>query len=54
MFLILGPKYFTNILEDFSDRKALAFGKPSRNFNDFIVEKFNIEDPPRTLLVGDA
>ncbi|KAF2904358.1 hypothetical protein ILUMI_01816 [Ignelater luminosus] len=51
--MLIGPRYFRNILEDFSDRKALAFGKPSKNFNDFIVENFNIEDPSRTLFVGD-
>lgn len=52
--LLIGPGHFKNVVEDLTGRTAIAFGKPSENFNEFIVKKFNIQSASRTLFIGDA
>ncbi|KAF2896186.1 hypothetical protein ILUMI_09989 [Ignelater luminosus] len=50
----MGPGYFQQLLIDFTGRKPLGFGKPGLQLNDYVVKKFNITNPSRTLFVGDS
>ncbi|RZC42463.1 Hydrolase 6 domain containing protein, partial [Asbolus verrucosus] len=51
---LIGPGYFHNILTDISGRKPLCLAKPSTNLNDFLKEKYKIENPSRVLFIGDS
>ena len=51
---LIGPGYFTKILEDKTNRKGVPMAKPSRFLHEYIVEKYQIGDPSRVLFVGDS
>ncbi|KAF2898599.1 hypothetical protein ILUMI_07575 [Ignelater luminosus] len=51
---LIGPRYYLKIIEDFTGREPLVFGKPSFHLGKYISKKFNIIDASRTLFVGDS
>ncbi|KAF2889499.1 hypothetical protein ILUMI_16674 [Ignelater luminosus] len=52
MFLI-GPAYFLKILQEFTGREPLVFGKPGLHLSKYLSKRFTT-DSSRTLFVGDA
>lgn len=54
IYAYLGPGPFIKILEEATQRKAMAIGKPGAALRDVLIAKYNITDPKRILFVGDT
>jgi len=52
--VLIGPKYFQDALEDLSNKTPIHFGKPAPNLMKYISDRFCIQNPTRTLFVGDS
>lgn len=50
---VLGPKYFTDALQRWSDVQAIPMAKPGRVLKEVIEEKFGISQDHQVLMVGD-
>ncbi|KAK5644066.1 hypothetical protein RI129_007911 [Pyrocoelia pectoralis] len=52
--VVIGPGCFKNLLEQVSGRSSVSFAKPSKAIGDYLIKKFKIQDPSRSLYVGDS
>ncbi|XP_053668710.1 uncharacterized protein LOC128719109 [Anopheles marshallii] len=50
---IIGPGCFVEILEQAVGRRAVLLGKPGYHLRAGVVQEYGLEQPARTLLVGD-
>lgn len=50
---VLGPGYFMELLEKSAEKLPVALGKPSRDLSDLVMQKYNIKNRERVLMIGD-
>ncbi|XP_012534791.1 4-nitrophenylphosphatase isoform X2 [Monomorium pharaonis] len=51
---ILGPGPFVNIINAHSGKKPIQCGKPSQNLKDYLLDKCNVTNLERCLVIGDS
>lgn len=54
MCYFIGNKHMFEALVYFSGRDCLQLSKPSPHFLKYLEKQENIEDPKRTLVIGDS
>lgn len=51
---IIGPGFFHQVLEKFTERQIMNLGKPSKEFGEFIKTTFSITESDKVLIIGKA
>ena len=51
---IMGNGAFIQLIEEKTGVAAKILGKPGQDLVDYLLEKYEIEDPSRVLLIGDS
>ncbi|XP_050293109.1 uncharacterized protein LOC126733756 [Anthonomus grandis grandis] len=52
-FILIGPKYYMDVIERHSNTKSLTLGKPATALLDALKPAFKITDPSRVMFFGD-
>uniref|UniRef100_A0A4Y0BP02 4-nitrophenylphosphatase n=1 Tax=Anopheles funestus TaxID=62324 RepID=A0A4Y0BP02_ANOFN len=50
---IIGPGWFVEMLEQAVGRRAILLGKPGYHLRAGVVQEYGLQQPSRTLLIGD-
>lgn len=54
IYFIAGINYFHEILKEMSGREYTVLAKPSLEYAQYLLEKYNLGNPEKVLFIGDS